>query len=33
VLSADLVENPDREVEVRVVSDFLSELRQRGFVD
>jgi hypothetical protein len=33
VLSADLVENPDREVEVRVVSDFLCELRQRGFVD
>ena len=33
VLSADLVVNPDREVEVRVIDDFLSELRKRGFVD
>ncbi|MFZ2157047.1 MAG: hypothetical protein WAV72_13130 [Bradyrhizobium sp.] len=33
VLSADLVKNPDREVEVRVIDDFLSELRKRGFVD
>jgi hypothetical protein len=33
LLSAGLVENPDREVEVRVFEDFLSELRQRGFVN
>jgi hypothetical protein len=32
-LSAGLAENPDREIEVRVFDDFLSELRQRGFVD
>jgi hypothetical protein len=32
-LSAGLAENPDRVVEFRVVDDFVSELRQRGFVD
>jgi hypothetical protein len=32
-ISAGLATNPDREVEVRVVDDFNSELRQRGFVD
>lgn len=33
VLSLDLARNPDREIEVRVFDDFLSELRQRRFVD
>jgi hypothetical protein len=33
VLSAGLVKNPDREIEVSVIDDFLSELRQRSFVD
>jgi hypothetical protein len=33
VLSAAVAKNPDREVEFRVFDDFLSELRQRGFVD
>jgi hypothetical protein len=33
VLLANLVGNPEREIEVRVVDDFLSELRSRGFVD
>jgi hypothetical protein len=33
VLSAALAENPDREIEVRVFDDFLSELGQRDFVD
>jgi hypothetical protein len=31
-LSADLAKNSEREVEVRVIDDFVSELRQRGFV-
>jgi hypothetical protein len=31
-LSAGLAKNSDREVEVRVIDDFVSELRQRGFV-
>jgi len=33
VLSVALAENPDREIEVRVFDDFLSELWQRRFVD
>ncbi len=32
VLSAGLVKSPDREIEVRVIDDFLSDLRRRGFV-
>jgi len=33
VLSAGLVKNPDREIEVRVIDDLLSDIRRRGFVD